>query len=195
MGVSVVGLLGGAFDPPHLGHLALARGAVAHFGLERLLVRVVADPGHRLVTAPAEARLRLAELAFAAVPEAEVALDPYRRTVDSLEALTLSDPVFLVGADEFACFPTWKEPDRVLELACLGVATRPGHPRERLDAVLAGLARPERVVFFEIEPLPISSSSIRARVASGDTIDGLVPSAVAAEIDRLGLYRRSPGHG
>jgi len=190
-----VGVLGGAFDPPHLGHLALARGAVAHFGLERLLVRVVADPGHRTVTAPAVVRLRLAELAFAAVPAGEVALDPYRRTVDSLEALALDDPVFLVGADEFASFLKWKEPDRVLELARLGVATRPGYPRERLDAVLTRLARPERVVFFEIEPQPISSSSIRARVASGAAIDGLVPAAVAAEIDRLGLYRRCPGTG
>ena len=190
-----VGVFGGAFDPPHLGHLALARGGVERFALERLLVRVVANPGHRTVTAPAEARLRLAELAFAAVPEAEVALDPYRRTVDSLEALVLSDPVFIVGADEFASFPTWKEPDRVLELARLGVATRPGYPRERLEAVLGGLARPERVVLFEIEPQPISSSSIRARVAAREPVDALVPAAVAAEIDRLGLYRRPPGPG
>ena len=194
MGMSV-GVLGGAFDPPHLGHLALARGAVAHFGLERLLVRVVVDPGHRTVTAPAAVRLRLSELAFAAVPQGKVALDPYPRTVDSLEALALDDPVFLVGADEFASFPAWKEPERVLELARLGVATRPGYPRERLDAVLARLARPDRVVFFEIEPQPISSSSIRARVAADEAIDGLVPAAVAAEIDRLGLYRRPPGHG
>ena len=194
MGVSI-GVLGGAFDPPHLGHLGLARGAVAQFALERLLVRVVADPGHRTVTAPAGVRLRLAELAFAAVPAGEVALDPYPRTVDSLEALALDDPVFLVGADEFASFPAWKEPDRVLELARLGVATRPGYPRERLDAVLTRLARPERVVCFEIEPQPISSSSIRALVAAGEAIDGLVPAAVAAEIDRLGLYRRPPGRG
>ncbi len=194
MGVSI-GVLGGAFDPPHLGHLALARGGVETFELEKLLVRVVVDPGHRTVTAPAVVRLRLGELAFAAVLEGEVALDPYSRTVDSLEDLSLTDPVFLVGADEFASFPTWKEPDRVLELARLGVATRPGYPREALDAVLEGLARPERVVFFEIEPQPISSSSIRARVAAGEAIDGLVPPAVAAEIDRLGLYRRPPGHG
>lgn len=194
MGISI-GVLGGAFDPPHLGHVALARGGVERFALERLLVRVVADPGHRRVTAPAKARLRLAELAFAAVAEAEVALDPYPRTVDSLAALRLSDPVFLVGADEFASFPTWKEPDRVLELTRLGVATRPGYPRERLDAVREGLARPESVVFFEIEPQPISSSSIRARVAAGESIDGLVPAAVAAEIALVGLYRDSPERG
>jgi len=190
-----VGVLGGTFDPPHLGHLALARGAVALFGLERLLIRVVADPGHRTVTAPAGVRLRLAELAFAAVPEGEVALDSYQRTVDSLEALALDDPLFLVGADEFVSFATWKEPDRVLELARLGVATRPGYSRERLEAVLEGLARPERVVFFEIEPQPISSSTIRSRVGAGEAIHGFVPAAVAAEIDRLGLYRRRPGPG
>ncbi len=195
MGVSAFGVLGGAFDPPHLGHLALARGGVERFALERLLVRVVADPGHRTVTAPAEARLRLAELAFAVLAEAEVALDPHPRTIDSLGALGLSDPVFLVGADEFASFTTWKEHDRVLELARLGVAMRPGYPRERLEAVREGLASPERVVFFEIEPQPISSSSIRALVAAGEAIDGLVPAPVAAEIDRLGLYRRSPRPG
>ena len=190
-----MGVLGGAFDPPHLGHVALARGGLQRFALERLLVRVVAEPGHRTVTAPAEARLRLAELAFEVVAEAEVALDPHPRTVDSLAALGLSDPVFLVGADEFASFATWKEHDRVLDLARLGVATRPGYPRERLEAVLAGLARPERVVFFEIEPQPISSSSIRARIAAGEPVDGLVPAAVAVEIDRLGLYRLPLGHG
>ena len=97
--------------------------------------------------------------------------------------------MFLVGADEFASFLAWKEPERVLELARLGVATRPGVDRGRLDAVLARLERHERVSFFEIEPQPVSSSDIRARRAVGEPIDGLVPPAVAAEVDRLELYR------
>jgi nicotinate-nucleotide adenylyltransferase len=182
-----VGVLGGAFDPPHVGHVELARRAVEHYALGRLLVRVVERPGHKDVTAPPEARLALAELAFAGLG-AEVALDPFARTVDSLEALSLDDPVFLVGADEFAAFLDWKEPDRVLELARLGVATRPGVDRSSLDAVRAALARPDRVSFFEIEPLAVSSSAIRALAAAGEAIDGLVPPAVAAEITRRRLY-------
>ena len=185
-----VGVFGGAFDPPHLGHVELARAGVERFALQRLLVRVVGDPGHKAVTTPAAVRLRLAELAFASVAVAEVAVDAFGRTVDSLEALALPDPVFLVGADEFASFLTWKEPARVLELARLGVATRPGVDRARLDAVLAALDRPERVTFFPIDPLPISSAEIRVRVAAGQPIDGLVPPAVAAEIGLLRLYRR-----
>jgi nicotinate-nucleotide adenylyltransferase len=185
MGVAV---LGGAFDPPHNGHVALAQGAVAQFGAARLLVRVVVAPGHRSVSASADDRLELSKLAFAAVPGVEVALDTYARTVDSLEALGLDDPVFLVGADELASFPTWKEPDRVLVLARLGVATRPGVAHKHLDAVIAGLSRPDRVELFEIEQLPISSSEIRARVAIGEPIDDLVPPAVALEIARRHLY-------
>jgi len=99
------------------------------------------------------------------------------------------DPLFLVGADEFCDFLGWKDPNGVLELARLGVATRPGYPRDRLDRVLAELERLDRVRFFEIEPLDVSSRDIRARVARGEPIDTRVPPAVAAEIDRLGLYR------
>jgi nicotinate-nucleotide adenylyltransferase len=184
-----VGVLGGAFDPPHLGHVALARAAVERFALDRLLVRVLADPGHKRVATPAAIRLELARDAFAEIPEAEVAVDPHARTVDSLLALGLDEPVFLIGADELADFLSWKQPERVLELARLGVATRPGTAREELDAVVAQLARPERVELFAIEPLPISSSEIRARVARREPIGGLVPPAVEAGIARHGLYR------
>lgn len=186
-----VGILGGAFDPPHVGHVALAEEAIRHFRLERLLVRVVADPGHKDVETAPQVRLFLAELAFAPLEEAEVALDPHARTVDSLEALGLDDPLFLIGADEFAAFPTWKEPERVLELARIGVATRPGADQAAVDAVLEGLSRPDRVELFPIEPRDVSSSRIRARVAAGEPLAGLVPLSVAAEIERLGLYRGS----
>lgn len=189
MGAVSVGVFGGAFDPPHVGHVELARRGIEHFRLDRLLVRVVEDPGHKDVATAPQIRLFLAELAFAPLDEAEVSLDPFSRTVDSLAALGLDDPLFLVGADEFASFLSWKEPARVLELARLGVATRPGVGRERLEEVLAALERPGRVSFFEIEPLPVSSSDIRARAAAGEPIDGLVPGSVAAEVARLGLYR------
>ena len=184
-----VGILGGAFDPPHNGHVALAREAIAHFGLDRLLVRVIADPGHKEVDTPAEIRLRLAQLAFEPIAQAEVSLDPYARTADSLEALALDDPVFLIGADELAAFPSWVRPARVLELARLGVATRPGVDRGAVAAVVTGLPRPERVELFEIAPHDMSSSSIRERAAAGLPLEELVPSAVAAEIERIDLYR------
>ena len=185
-----VGVFGGAFDPPHVGHVELARAAIDHFHLDRLLVRVVEDPGHKEVATAPQIRRFLAELAFGPFDEAEVSLDRFARTVDSLEALALDDPVFLLGADEFADFRSWKNPGRVLELARLGVATRPGIDCGRLAAVLAALDRPGRVTFFEIEPLPVSSSDLRSRVAEGRSIDGLVPPSVRAEIERLGLYRR-----
>ena len=190
-----VGVFGGAFDPPHVGHVELARRGIERFDLDRLLVRVVEEPGHKDVSTAPQIRLLLAELAFAPLDEAEVALDRFPRTVDSLEALALDDPLFLVGADEFADFLPWKKPLRVLELARLAVATRPGVDRSRLDAVLAQLGRPDRVAFFAIEPLAVSSSDIRARVAAGEPIDGLVPPPVAAEIARLELYRRVDRRG
>ncbi len=183
-----VGIFGGAFDPPHLGHVELAQTGMERFELERLLVRVGEHPGHKEVATPPEVRLRLAELAFEPLPRVRVELDPFARTVDSLAALGLADPLFLVGADEFVSFLDWKEPMRVLELARLGVATRPGVEDERLDAVLARLDRPDRVTFFPIEPLSVSSAEIRALAAAGMSIDGLVPAAVAAEIAVLGLY-------
>ena len=184
-----VGILGGAFDPPHVGHVALAREAVDHFRLDRLLVRVVADPGHKDVDTAPEIRLALAELAVAAIEVAEVTLDPFARTVDSLEALGLDDPVFLLGADELVAFPAWTRPDRVLELARIGAATRPGTDIAELERVVATLPRPDRIELFPITPLAVSSSGIRDRVRAGLPIDELVPAPVAGEIGRLGIYR------
>jgi nicotinate-nucleotide adenylyltransferase len=182
----VTGLLGGAFDPPHVGHVALLDTAERELGLSEVVVVVVADPGHKNVHCPAETRLALAQAAF---PDRAVERDRHARTVDMLRAGRWDDPVFLIGADEFAAFPAWKEPDAVLELARLGVASRPGYPRERLEEVLARLSRPDRVVFFEIDPIRVSSSEIREKVGRGEAIDGLVPPAVAAEIADRGLYR------
>jgi nicotinate-nucleotide adenylyltransferase len=182
----VTGLLGGAFDPPHVGHVALADAAERELGLSGLVVIVVADPGHKDVHYPVETRLALAKAAF---PSRPVEVDHHARTVDMLREGRWPDPILLIGADEFADFASWKEPDAVLELARLGVASRPGYPRERLEDVLPKVRHPERVLFFEIDPVPVSSSGIRERVARGESIDGLVPPAVAAEIAGRGLYR------
>jgi nicotinate-nucleotide adenylyltransferase len=184
----VIGVFGGAFDPPHNGHVALAREAKRVFGLERLVILVSAAPGHKPVETPAPVRLELARAAF---PAEQVVLDEHARTVDALRAhAEWDDPLFLVGADEFCDFLTWKEPHEVLRRTRLGVATRPGYPRERLEEVLEHVERPERVLFFEIEPLPISSRELRARLANGDSVHGFVPAAVERILEREGLYRR-----
>jgi nicotinate-nucleotide adenylyltransferase len=182
----VTGLLGGTFNPPHNGHVAFARAAVAHFGLAELVIVVTVKPGHKEVQLDADTRFRLAQAAF---PEYEVELDPHERTVDMLRAHRWREPLFLVGADEFCDFLSWKDPEGVLARARLGVATRPGYPRDRLDNVLGQLSRPDRVMLFEIEPVPISSRDIRDRAARGEPIDHLVPPAVAELIESLGLYR------
>ena len=174
-----VGIFGGRFDPPHLGHLALARTAIEHFGLDELHVTVVADAAHKRSEASAEDRLAMARLTFADLA-ATVELEQHRYTVDALEEQGYDDPIFLIGADELADFPTWKQPERVLELARLGVATRPGWEPERSS---------DRIEVFELEPQPVSSTEIRERTARGEPIDGLVVPAVAAYIAEHDLYR------
>jgi nicotinate-nucleotide adenylyltransferase len=183
----VIGLYGGAFDPPHRGHVALARAAKEQLGLERLLVLVVAAPGHKAVATPAADRLALARAAF---PDDDVLVDEHARTVETLRAHPeWAEPVFLLGADEFLAFPEWVEPAEVLRLARLAVAARPGFPRERLEATLARLDRPERVLFFELEPVPVSSHELRARLAAGEDVSADLPDGVTALIRARGLYR------
>jgi len=188
MAVAGLGILGGVFDPPHIGHVALARAAIAELGLKRLLVLVVADPGHKVATIPADTRLELARLAFEGVPGVEVELDSHARTVDSLEARRPEDAVFVLGADELADFPRWKNPERVLELVRLAVAMRSGVPDDRVREARARFSAPDRISYFELEPVAVSSSLVRERAAHGEPIDDLVPPSVAEAISRLGLY-------
>ena len=177
----MLGIFGGAFDPPHRGHVELARRAKSELGLDKLIVLVAGDPAHKHVETPAEVRLRLAQAAF---PTDEVVLDGHARTIETLRAHPeWADPVFLIGADQFCDFLSWQEPDEVLGRTRIAVATRPGFPPERLDAVLAALRQPDRVLFFEIEPIPTSSSDLREQFVDAD-----VPSAVADIIRRDGLY-------
>ena len=183
--MELTGLFGGAFDPPHVGHVGLAAAAKQHFGLPQLTILVAERPGHKETHLPAETRLDLARAAF---PDDEVRLDPYPRTIDLLRDESFDDPLVIVGADQFSDFLSWKEPDAVLECARLAVATRPGFASERLDAVLEELDQPERVVFFDIEPNPAASRDIRALAAEGRPLAGLVPEAVEKLILERSLY-------
>jgi len=182
----VIAIFGGAFDPPHNGHVALVEAAKRQLGLERVLVAVSADPGHKRVDTPASLRLELARAAF---PNDTVFLDEHPRTVDLLRAHPeWRDQVFLIGADELDHFPDWKEPGEVLRLARLGVATRRGVSREQLDASLARLEHPERVLFFEVDE-PVASRDLRLHFDPA-----AVPVAVAELVRRSGFYDEPPGY-
>jgi len=176
----MIGILGGTFDPPHNGHVALAQSALEHLPIERLVVLVAADPGHRETVADPESRLRLTEAAF---PESEVVLDEHAFTVDAVRGGRFGEALFVVGADEGAAFPTWKEPEEVLRWVRLAVGTRSGYPLPDLERY------GERVVTFELDSPDVSSSDVRERVSRGEPLDDLVPAAVAREIAELGLYR------
>jgi nicotinate-nucleotide adenylyltransferase len=169
-----VAILGGVFDPPHLGHVALAEGARDQLGAD-ILVHVAERPGHKGVYADAATRLRLAELALGRF--GEVRLDDHAYTVDFLRDEQLDDPVFVLGGDEWAAFGGWKEPDEVRRLTRIAVGARPGFPPPDGD-----------IEVLRIDQRPISASEIRDRVAAGEPIDDLVPEAVAREIERRGLY-------
>jgi nicotinate-nucleotide adenylyltransferase len=180
-----VGLFGGAFDPPHRGHVELVRRATDELGLGEVVVLVTADPGHKRVETPVAVRLEMARAAF---PGNTVTLDEHARTIDLLrEHPEWGDAWFVIGADEFADFLSWKEPDEVLRRVKLAVGTRPGFPLERVHGVLEGLAHPERVRLFDMEPVPAASRELRQRLVETD-----VPPAVAEIIHREGLYRAEP---
>jgi nicotinate-nucleotide adenylyltransferase len=178
----VTGILGGTFDPPHAGHVTLAKAALEQLPVDKLVVLVSARPGHRRTVAGADARFGLAEAAFADLP-IELVLDHHPFTVDAVRGGRFGDALFVVGADEGATFPTWKEPEEVLRWVKLAVGTRSGYPPPDLERY------GDRVVSFELDSPDVSSSQVRERVGRGEPIDDLVPGAVAEAISGLGLYR------
>lgn len=200
-----VALLGGTFNPPHLAHLLCASEAADQLGLDRVVLMPVFTPPHK--DAPAdpgpEVRLELCELAVAGDARLDVSRLELDRggpsfTVDTLRELHARHPehelIFIVGGDMAVSLPTWKEPRAVLELSRLAIAERSGALRrdviERLTAEY-GEDVTERLDFFDMPRLDISSSEIRRRVAAGRTIRYLVPDAVAEHIAERGLYLRS----
>jgi len=196
-----VGILGGTFNPPHLGHLICAQEAHDQLGLDRVVLTPAARPPHKQVAADpgAEARLALCRLAIGdderfGVSRLELDRPGRSYTVDTLRALRDEHPqddlTFIVGGDMARSLPAWREPEAVLELATLAVAERAGAEREEIRGELRALdGALERVRFFDMPRVDVSSSLVRERVATGRPIRYLVPDAVAAAIAENGWYR------
>ena len=197
-----LGILGGTFNPPHIAHLVCAQEALDQLELDRVVLMPTNEPPHKQVAADpgAEARYELCRLAVAgeerfAVSRLELDRAGRSYTVDTLRALHDEHPqddlTFIVGGDMARSLPTWREPEAVLELATLAVAERAGSEREQIRGELRALrgASAERVRFFEMPRIDVSSSLVRERVATGRPIRYLVPDAVADAIAQNGWYR------
>jgi nicotinate-nucleotide adenylyltransferase len=213
-----LGLFGGTFDPPHYGHLIVAQDAALALGLDRILFVPAAVPPHKMEAAvtPAVSRLRMLELATADDPRFGIETVELDRegpsfTVDTLRSLRKAHPadelVLLVGADQFAEFSTWREPDEIRRLAGLAVLSRAGSvPAGRA----AGTTEPAPgvveldggAVAVAVTRIDISSTMVRGRVAAGLPVRYLVPVAVEQYIAEHRLYGRNgptvpgynPGH-
>ena len=196
-----VGILGGTFNPPHLGHLVCATEAADQLGLDRVLLTPVATPPHKCSDRDPgpEERLELCRLAVAGdgrlgVCDVEIARGGPSYTVDTLRELHEREPedhlTFILGGDVALGLPTWREPEAVLELATLAVAERAGALRGDIAERLGeAFGRRASLQFFDMPRIDISSSQIRRRVAQAAPIRYLVPDSVAEQIARGRLYR------
>lgn len=195
-----IGLLGGTFNPPHIGHLVCAQEACDQLRLDRVALVPAPRPPHKEVPDDPGpwTRLRLCELAVEGderltVEPLELGRPGPSFTVDTLRELRGRGPgdelTLVVGGDMAASLTTWREPAEILRLATLAVAGREGLSHADIAARLAPLHDGSRVVFFDMPRLDVSSTMLRARAAAGRSLRYLVPDAVADEIGRRGLYR------
>jgi nicotinate-nucleotide adenylyltransferase len=199
-----IGILGGTFNPPHMGHLVMAQEALDQLDLDRVVLLPVAVPPHKEAREDpgGAARIELCRLAVADderfdVSTLEVDRGGASYTVDTLRELHEIEPehdlTFIVGGDMAQSLPSWREPEAVLALARLAVAEREGVRRDDVARRLEPLHSGDRVTFFDMPRIDISSSDIRRRVAEGRPIRYLVPDAVAEAIAERGLYRTAAG--
>ena len=194
-----LGIMGGTFNPPHLGHLVCAQEAYLQLDLDRVMLIPARSPPHKPVDDEpgVEHRLALCGLAVAgdrrfAVSDLEVARPGPSYTVDTLEELHSNAPdseLFLIlGGDVAAGLMHWREPERVLSFATVAVAKRRGTSRSAVDEALHAIAGGERAQFFRMPRIGISSTLVRRRARSGVSIKYLVPDGVANYIEEHGLY-------
>jgi len=187
-----VGILGGTFDPPHLGHVAMAHGVRLDLGLDRVLFMVANVPWQKSadqVVTPAEDRFAMVALALAGEEGLEASRLELDRggvtyTVDTLEQLRRERPVdelsLIIGADVVGRLASWHRADVLDSLCAIVAVPRPGAPRNERPGVQ----------WVEVATPDVSSTAIRARVAAGEPIDGLVAPVVGDFIAAHGLYRR-----
>lgn len=197
-----LGIMGGTFDPVHYGHLVAAEEALIQFDLDRVVFMPTGHPvskDHAVVSAP-EHRYLMTVIATASNPDFAVSRLEIDRpgptyAVDTLEALRTeygdeAEIFFVTGADAVWEILLWKDPERVVDLCRFIAATRPGYDLSRfLDSEIGRLVG-ETVEFMEVPALAISSTDIRTRVAEGRPIRYLLPEAVAAYVEKMGLYRK-----
>jgi nicotinate-nucleotide adenylyltransferase len=201
-----VGILGGAFNPPHTGHLVCAQEALIQLELDKVVFVPVGQAPHReLVGDPgAEERLEMVELATAdderfEVSRAELDREGPSYTSDTLRALREAvpdDELFLIlGGDQASTLASWHEPEEVLALATVAVVERISWSRQAIGIKLGKLPGERAIRYLEMPIIQISSSSIRRRAAEGKPIRYLVPDKVAAYIESNGLYGASVSEG
>jgi nicotinate-nucleotide adenylyltransferase len=193
-----IGVFGGTFDPPHIGHVRVAVEVTDQLGLDRLLWIPAGRPPHKTSSDVTDPRIRLemVRLTASTDPRFEVSSIELDRpgpsyTVDTLRTLRKLHPtaeIFLIlGADEVRDLPTtWRQPESVLGLARLAIMDREGE--SALDAAPA-LPGMERAVHVPVPRVDVSSTAVREAVRSGEEYQALLPPGVAAVVRREGLYR------
>jgi nicotinate-nucleotide adenylyltransferase len=199
-----VGVIGGTFDPVHVGHLIIAEEVRARLGLDRMVFVPAGTPPHKLsqeITDP-EHRLEMVRLAIAGNPGLSVSRIDIDRpgrcyTVDTIRLLqdawgAKAEIYFLIGADSLAELPTWYRPERLFRLCRVVAVGRPGY-RADLDELNRWFPGAISVIrMFSVPEVDVSSTEIRQRVREGRSIDGLVPPSVERYIYEHHLYRGSP---
>jgi nicotinate-nucleotide adenylyltransferase len=197
---AAIGVLGSAFNPPHLGHLALAQEALWQLGLaEVILVPTGNAPHKRIADDPGrEARMEMTRLATAdddrfSVSSLEVDREGPSYTYETLEALAKEQAdrklVFVMGADAAVGLESWCEPERVVQLASLAVARREGVADAEVATVMRSLGCEGRATMLEMPQFGVSSSAVRERAKQGRPLRYLVPQPVADYIEAEGIYR------
>lgn len=196
-----LGVFGSSFGPPTLGHRILLEEARYRLDLDRVVVVPTGQAWHKGGSGgpSGQVRLRLARAAFAdldwaEVSEIEVLREGPSYTCETLESIHSSNPdsqiFLLLGADAASGLGEWHLPERVLELATVAVAPRPGTATVEVETAFEGLGRPDRLELFEMPAVDISSTLVRRRIGSGGPWKHLVPHGAAEMIDNEDLYGR-----
>jgi nicotinate-nucleotide adenylyltransferase len=198
------GIFGGAFNPPHLGHLICAQEARWQLGLERVTMMPMGQAPHREIEPEPGAGVRVEMCRLAAadsdwleVSELETARGGPSYTAETLAELHEQAPddelTLILGADQAAHLASWHQPERVLELARVAVAAREGMEREAVLRRLDHIGRAGTIEFFEMPRIDISSTMVRERAGEGRPLRYLLPDAVAELVVERRLYSAGVG--